>query len=144
MKMSLDGEEVENIDLEKRITCPKGDVLMKQIIINKQSQNIIIDHCDKCDGYWFDREELNKVIDKDTFEKELPFLDCDINEADFKCPRCQGDMNTMMLYDIKVDLCLGCGGIWLDEGELHDVQRERRFEKNQNKLMDLLQDVLDS
>ena len=34
------------------------------------------------------------------------------------CPVCKNAMITMELDDVEIDHCLGCGGIWLDAGEL--------------------------
>lgn len=34
------------------------------------------------------------------------------------CPVCKDAMVVMELYDVEVDHCLGCRGIWLDSGEL--------------------------
>ncbi len=34
------------------------------------------------------------------------------------CPVCTNAMITLELDDVEIDHCLGCGGIWLDAGEL--------------------------
>ncbi len=34
------------------------------------------------------------------------------------CPVCKNAMITLELDDVEVDYCTGCGGIWLDAGEL--------------------------
>jgi hypothetical protein len=34
------------------------------------------------------------------------------------CPACKNAMITLELFDIEIDHCPGCGGIWLDAGEL--------------------------
>ena len=34
------------------------------------------------------------------------------------CSSCAGSMNLLLLRGIYLDLCLFCGGIWFDEGEL--------------------------
>ncbi len=35
-----------------------------------------------------------------------------------KCPRCGSNMNEIFIEHVKVDRCTGCGGIFLDKGEL--------------------------
>ena len=35
-----------------------------------------------------------------------------------KCPRCGSDMNEVAIEHVKVDRCTGCGGVFLDKGEL--------------------------
>ena len=34
------------------------------------------------------------------------------------CPTCRNAMITLELADVETDHCVGCGGIWLDAGEL--------------------------
>ncbi len=34
------------------------------------------------------------------------------------CPVCKNAMITLELEDVEIDHCIGCGGIWLDAGEL--------------------------
>jgi Zn-finger nucleic acid-binding protein len=34
------------------------------------------------------------------------------------CPVCRKAMITLELEDVEIDHCIGCGGIWLDAGEL--------------------------
>lgn len=46
------------------------------------------------------------------------------------CPVCKNPMVVLELDQIEIDHCLGCGGIWLDAGELEllletDAERER-------------------
>ena len=47
------------------------------------------------------------------------------------CPVCKGAMITLELDDVEIDHCVGCGGIWLDAGELEmlidDVQKARNL-----------------
>jgi len=35
-----------------------------------------------------------------------------------KCPRCKKVMIVLEANQVEVDHCLGCGGVWLDAGEL--------------------------
>jgi uncharacterized protein len=35
-----------------------------------------------------------------------------------KCPRCGADMIEVRIDRVKVDRCTGCGGVFLDKGEL--------------------------
>ena len=47
------------------------------------------------------------------------------------CPVCNDAMITMELNDVEIDHCLGCGGIWLDAGELEalmdDAQKAHKL-----------------
>ena len=39
------------------------------------------------------------------------------------CPGCASRMTLTLLRGVQVDLCRGCGGAWLDEGELTRITR---------------------
>ena len=44
------------------------------------------------------------------------------------CPGCQGLMRSLRLRGVPVDLCLSCGGLWLDAGELVALSGGRHLE----------------
>ncbi|MDH4184401.1 MAG: zf-TFIIB domain-containing protein [Nitrospinota bacterium] len=41
-----------------------------------------------------------------------------------RCPKCGMQLVEIEYKDIKVDKCTGCGGIWLDPGELEMIASE--------------------
>ena len=43
-----------------------------------------------------------------------------------KCPRCGADLKEQHAEHVKIDECPECGGIWLDKGELDQLQRVNR------------------
>jgi Zn-finger nucleic acid-binding protein len=140
--MVAEGEISPDIDLGIPVECPRCKIMMKQIVVMTSTAAVEVDHCTECEGYWFDKYELDKVIDE-KMEGQFPYEDTDADEADYPCPRCGGETDTKNLWEIKLELCLKCNGIWLDRGELRQVQERYRFDKNQNKLIDLLRSVLD-
>jgi Zn-finger nucleic acid-binding protein len=141
--MGFSSNDLGGLDLEKIIVCPKCNIAMKQIVISKQNFEVTVDRCDTCSGYWFDRFELEKVLDDEARAWTLQFEGSPEDEADFKCPRCNGLVETKKLYQIKVDLCLICGGIWLDKGELESVQKTYRIEQNQLRVLGIIQEALE-
>ena len=42
-----------------------------------------------------------------------------------RCPKCGNALNEMPYRKVKVDVCRGCGGIWLDKGELETLAGSR-------------------
>ena len=38
--------------------------------------------------------------------------------ASIKCPRCGAAMSEVAVEHVKIDRCTGCGGVFLDSGEL--------------------------
>ena len=41
--------------------------------------------------------------------------------AHMKCPKCGEPLKPRSFQKIEIDQCAGCGGIWLDAGELETV-----------------------
>jgi uncharacterized protein len=37
------------------------------------------------------------------------------------CPRCKGDLIEAAKHGVVLDHCPGCGGIWLDQGEIGKI-----------------------
>lgn len=37
------------------------------------------------------------------------------------CPVCGAEMNTVSRYDVEIDICNKCHGVWLDRGELNKI-----------------------
>ena len=40
-----------------------------------------------------------------------------------KCPKCGNDLQEIGLHGVKVDQCAHCGGIFLDAGELEQIEK---------------------
>ena len=49
---------------EKQKKCPICDKRMEKIIAGEGAPALLLDRCVKGDGLWFDRGELNDIIDK--------------------------------------------------------------------------------
>jgi Zn-finger nucleic acid-binding protein len=64
-----------------------------------------------------EREQLAKLRAKQEAEakaaaKEVSYM---------KCPKCGESLKARSFQKIEIDQCSGCGGIWLDAGELDQV-----------------------
>lgn len=40
-----------------------------------------------------------------------------------KCPKCGMDLQTLKRGDVEIDTCFNCHGVWLDAGELEQLQQ---------------------
>ena len=83
-----------------------------------------IDRCTLCGGLWFDRKELEDIMDVAAKDLIVP---SDAVKTDLACPR---DGNTLYAYtypqtSVTVDMCRECAGLWLDDGELQEIKRIR-------------------
>lgn len=100
-------------------------------------EGVAIHSCGKCDGEWLDRDELQSIVqnwEQKFSPTELKRLSA-VHHADFtldedekslECPRCPDEtlerFNYAATSGVALDKCPTCGGIWLDENELEQVQ----------------------
>ena len=45
-------------------------------------------------------------------------------KSKLRCPKCPGELETYTFEGFILDRCRGCGGIWMDKGELEGVIRK--------------------
>lgn len=106
--------------------CPKCHESMEAGNI----ENVEIDKCPKCNGIWFDQDELRQA--KDQTDPDLNWMDFEIwkHEDHFKftartlkCPICKINMVAIDYGEtgVEIDYCPQCRGTWLDEGEFGKI-----------------------
>jgi len=101
--------------------------------------DIELDRCDPCKGTWFESGELVRLVGRDlsaldiepgeparlatcpTCGKQAP-ESADVcpgckRSLEMPCPRCETPLHGLQLGDHHVEVCLECGGMWLDDGE---------------------------
>lgn len=100
-----------------------------------QVGSLVVDACQGgCGGIWFDAFELQQVDEETepgglllTIERD-PQVVVDTSRKR-ECPRCSGIRLHRHFFSAKrrveVDECPGCGGYWLDAGELAQIRAER-------------------
>jgi len=67
------GRSVEGIDtksVEKPRRCPICDKKMQKIIVGPAKPALLIDKCQRGDGLWFDRGELQDIVDRAELDKD--------------------------------------------------------------------------
>lgn len=99
------------------------------------TNNIRLDVCHGgCGGIWFDKFELDKLDEqKKADEGFLSSLEAsksmtvDLAKR-IQCPKCSNIVMLRNFFSVKkeveVDHCAGCGGYWLDAGELTRIHKE--------------------
>ena len=107
---------------EKKYECHKCWVKMDKKEIEIFGPNIIIDICPKCHGIWLDKDELQKLLKDKKLANYLTKHIGTKSRSQMVCPRCGNTMDIEKVEDIEVDVCLLCGGVWLDEGEIEDLK----------------------
>src|SRR6185295_11820702 len=95
------------------ISCPK----CRQQMFRAKHAGTEVDLCSGCHGLWLDRSELAAITGQpvDLPEATSP------TPTSLKCPRCGTALQERAYAgraDLLVEVCAGCGGIYLDKGEM--------------------------
>jgi uncharacterized protein len=111
--------------------CPACGNGLKSLTVG----DISVDACEGgCGGIWFDNFELQR-IDEPHEQEGQALLNIPVNpeiqvdmEMRRNCPRCP-DLVMMRHFfrgniRVQVDSCPGCGGYWLDAGELGEIRND--------------------
>lgn len=108
----------DKIKSEKKLECHKCWVEMKKEEVETFGPNIIIDVCPNCKGIWLDKGELGKLLKDKKLTNYLTKHIGTKSRSPMICPKCANTMDIEKADNIEVDVCLTCGGVWLDQGEL--------------------------
>lgn len=112
-------------EAEPVLECPLDGAAMEKTLV----EGVTVDRCGSCGGRWFDAKELRRA----TKDKQLEALATRIptlrTVSAFRCPRCGGECLEGHVYEVAVDHCLSCDGVWLDAGELEEAKRLLRVER---------------
>lgn len=112
-------------------------------LVSLDAGGISVDACrDGCGGLWFDRSEL-RAMDEPAEPAEtllglhaVPGAEIEIYRRR-NCPRCPETFMmqhySSILHEVTVDECPGCGGYWLDGGELKRLRAEFTSEEDRHK-----------
>ena len=77
-----------------------------------------------------DLDDRGQALENEYFhrrEKELiekmkaKLADEQTKSLELKCPKCDGTLHETDFEGVKIDVCDGCSGVWLDAGELAQV-----------------------
>lgn len=111
--------------------CPRcGTVELKRA--RTKAGAMELDICPKCHGYWFDKGELEQLLQAPA-RKLRPRGRSQSTRLD--CPACGGPMREF-LYPrtfVAIDRCWRCHGIWLDAGEFKEIDHVRSYLKRMHE-----------
>ena len=94
--------------------CPKCKIDMHK----KSIQGIEVNECMKCEGIWFENDELRQV--KDETDSDLNWMDFEIwkhpeqfkaKSTKYDCPNCMKSMDVLdyNTTQVEIDYCPFCG-----------------------------------
>lgn len=114
--------------------CPRDG---EELFPVNYEDGVITDACPKCKGMFLDRQELEKieeVREHDWSEMMSRFPDLVAGayekarqkaQEEIRCPKCGSEMETReyaYCSQVMINKCVGCGGIWLDGGEIEALE----------------------
>ncbi|MFC1745828.1 zf-TFIIB domain-containing protein [Candidatus Riflebacteria bacterium] len=94
----------------------------------KTSKNVSLDFCKDCKGVWLDASDTKVVLNR---KKDIPEFDAvyKLKKKTRKpCPKCHGKIGFMVefpfstKFDLLIDYCEKCGGIWCDSFEFEKLK----------------------
>jgi len=97
---------------------------MKKEEVEVLGPNVIIDVCSKCQGIWFDNNELKKILGNRKLANYLTKHIGTQSKSKLVCPHCGWLMDLEYAEDVEIDVCLNCYGAWLDNGELERLKEK--------------------
>lgn len=110
------------------IICPGCGAAMKPF----SYPDVTIDECHRCGGVFLDKSELNALATGMAGDVEAAVVRPPEGAGApslRRCPRCKSAMLQVLLLqhsDVVLDRCEGCGGFYLDRGELDAANDELR------------------
>ncbi len=114
-----------------------------------KASDVEIERCASCGGIFFDNFEFKKLDEAhEGVGSELLVQDQGApyrargKDEKLACPKCIGIIMMRRFSSakrsIEVDECAGCGGIWLDPGELTSIREEFKTEDERRAAADRL------
>lgn len=105
------------------LACPKCQT--KSMHDFKTSEGVTVDLCDKCKGIWMDRGETARAAELENDFPDYNAVAATAVETKLACPSCGKKLFNMKYAknsDLMVEHCKGCGGIFLDAGEISKIE----------------------
>lgn len=103
-------------------------------MIDIEYSQIELDYCTKCQGVWFDAEELELLLDRMGLENHNLSLDdllysteAKTKEKERRCPICSYRMKKVVIGkqpEIVIDVCQQRDGLWFDGGEVGQLIKQ--------------------
>jgi Zn-finger nucleic acid-binding protein len=106
--------------------CPR----CKAELITEEIEGVSVLLCPSCSGIFLHEGELKKITHPTAGDVEYSSLEnIDKNRiSELLCPVCETekmvDVNFVSYSDIIMKYCRKCSGLWLDQGELKQINSE--------------------
>lgn len=121
--------------------CPRTGVPLSPLKVG----GVTVDISDSCGGVFFDQFEIERFDEQLEFPGEVlademanrQGVGIDLDQR-IECPNCAGIVMMRRFYSplrkVELDECPGCGGIWLDAGELATLREHFPDQKERERV----------
>lgn len=105
------------------MNCPKCKNKLKHGKANENAAEI--DYCARCKGIWFDKGELEQIVSAAI--KDIG-VTSQAQKNNILCPKCYRPLYKFTYPQtlVQIDMCKKCKGLWLDAGELKEIEVVRQ------------------
>lgn len=122
--------------------CPKcGDALHEV----DSSERVALDFCSGCKGIFFDAGEVAVYFELASDVPDLDRARAETRATERACPKCAGRFEELRYSapdPLLVDRCGGCGGIWLDRGEVPRLEAlSAKLERPGSRVLRALREI---
>jgi Zn-finger nucleic acid-binding protein len=104
--------------------CPKCAQPTLQAF--KTSEDVEVDFCSKCKGIWLEKGETAEYVEGETDIPDLAIVRQTARKTEHDCPDCKTvklqEMKFSPKYELLIDWCEKCQGIWLDPAEINTLE----------------------
>ena len=107
----------------------------------EQRDSVEFERCTSCGGVWIERYGLSLIMGRAGQEHELDWTrrPAEIDKGrptGIRCNVCEEELIARRTRGVELDVCRGCGGLFLDPTELEtlraDARREARIDRLEN------------
>jgi Zn-finger nucleic acid-binding protein len=112
--------------------CPKCErTELDRIQLGEQC--VSVDRCPRCAGVWFDRQELEAVLEAAIQDLRIPG---GAKQQGRSCPSCRAPLFAFHYPQtyVSIDMCKQCQGLWLDKDELEEIGAVRAHLQSAGKM----------
>jgi len=124
--------------------CPK----CKKEMIVVERNDVELDYCIECNGFWFDKNELDILFKKltgkespEVFKNLYSIPKLNIKTDIRKCPKCGKNMEKFLTHSIILDRCPNHEGVWFDKDELSKLINYTSSKGEKNAPIEFLGEV---
>lgn len=111
------------------LSCPRCDVALEPPPDDFSTRDVSR-RCHRCHGAWVDGDVVGVAHPalREHGRRVADLLTLGAREREAKCPRCARIMLEFPFFDLWLDLCEGCHGLWIDGDERAFVSKAAAVE----------------